>query len=577
MKKLSLKSGIQKIRLVALRFPFTLFFLIGLTVLLLLQIHKSGFEIKPARWVFFSLGIGLSLSISLFTENFKSYLYKVAINLLAVILLLTYCFILPDKFQVVDFYQVITIGITIILSFFVVQFFRKGSDNPFWEFSKNATTQLIISSIFAQILFSGIALALLSLKELFKIDIQSNVYGDIAVLCYTIFMPIYFMANLPNETEVHAQELNFNTFFKILGLYILLPILTLYSLILYVYLFQIVLKWQLPNGWVSMLVSVLGLGGFLCMFILYPLSLKNENKFANLLSRYFPVLLFPLLILMSIGIFRRLGDYGMTVNRLYILILNLWLYGISIYLFITKSKHLKWIVISFASVLFLSSVGNWSVYSITKHKMLTEITQLLTDSKLIKNGKIIDNSKKQIVLKPEISKPLSEDIKYLVSNFGVENLQPFFRTSIKKQSWNEINSQLGISEILVSNTYFNAWTDKKNATIIGLSAYKSLIFIPSFNSDKTKIMSNSEIEISLRKLDIYIVNKSSSGDLIRIQLKPKLKELLKSEKNQNAYPLNEMSITGGNYKLIITSVSGNYYSINDSIHLTNCDAQLFLK
>jgi len=577
MKKISLKSWIEKIQLVALRFPFTLFFLLSLAFLFFLQINKHGIDIKPNKWVFFSLGIGLSLAVTLFSERFKNNFVKIGSNLLSILILMAYCYFLPDKFLPVHFYQVISIGIVLILSAFVVPFFKKNNDIPFWEFSKTSILQLFIASVFSQVLFAGLCLAILSLKELFKVDIQSKVYEDIAVICYALFAPIYFLANITPENEMHKLDFTFNKFVKILGLYILLPILALYSLILYVYLAQIIIKWQLPNGWVSTLVSVLGLGGFLCMLILYPLRLENQNKIVNLLSKYFPVLLLPLLVLMSVGIFRRLGDYGMTINRLYVLILNAWLYGISIYLFLSKASHLKWIVISFTTVLFLSSVGPWSVYHITKRTMVKEIGKLLNEAKLMKDGKAIDNSQKSIVLKPKLAESLSEDVKYVCTNYGVQNLQPYFSHSIQKETDSDINKSFGISNVPIKDTYFNAWIEKKTATSIDLNPYKSLIFLPSFNNEKSQLLSNSEADITFSKMNIQVNQKSAPSSVFIIPLKSKIKEILKSQKTRSSHSIEEMTITTANCKLIITSVTGNYYSHNDSISIKNCDALLFLK
>ena len=71
MKKFSLKTAIEKIQSVALRFPFTLFFILGLAYLFLIQINRHTIDIKPNNWTFFSLGIGLSLSVSLFSEGMR--------------------------------------------------------------------------------------------------------------------------------------------------------------------------------------------------------------------------------------------------------------------------------------------------------------------------------------------------------------------------------------------------------------------------------------------------------------------------------------------------------------------------
>ena len=195
MKKFSLKTWVEKIQLVTLRFPFTLFFVLGFTVFLLIQINQTGNNHHERNWTFFSLGTLLSLSVSMFSEWFKN-IYKIGLNLLAVILLLLYCYLLPEKFNPVHFYQVISIGIVLFLSAFVVSFFKKDNDIPFWEFSKESIIQLFISIIFAQILMAGLSLAVLSLKELFKMDIDAKVFGDIAVICYVLFGGIYFLANI---------------------------------------------------------------------------------------------------------------------------------------------------------------------------------------------------------------------------------------------------------------------------------------------------------------------------------------------------------------------------------------------
>lgn len=578
MKKLSLKNMIGRIKSVALRFPFTLFFLFGLSFLFFLGINKQGIDIKPNKWVFFSLGIGLSLIITLFSEDFKNKWKLIGLNFLAILLLLAYCYFLPDKFLPIHFYQVISIGIVFVLTAFVVPFYKKNNDIPFWEFSKSSILQLFITFIFALVLFAGLSLAILSLKELFKIDIQPKLYQDIAVICYALFAPVYFLANIKSESEMHKQEYNFHKFVKILGLYIFLPILALYSLILYVYLVQIIIKWQLPNGWVSTLVSVLGMGGFLSMLILYPLRLENENKVVKLLSKYFPVLLLPLLVLMSVGIFRRLGDYGMTINRLYVLILNIWLYGISLYNFLSKARHLKWIVISFATVLLVSSVGPWSVYHITNRSMLKEIGQLLSESRLLQNGKAIDNQDKSIKLDPKVSDQLSEDVKYISNNYGIEKLQPFFSQSIKNKTSSEISKLLGISNLPEKDTNFNVWLERKGTPALNTENYKSFLYLPSFWDRKNDtILTNNQMNILLKNSNLLVISKNGQFNPFTIPLKSKLKEIIQTQKTKSSFSIEEMTITTDNCKLLLNSVSGNYYIQNDSIHINNCDALLFLK
>jgi hypothetical protein len=585
MKKFSFKVWIEKIQLVAQRFPFTLFFLLGLAFLFFLQINKHGMDIQPHTWTFFSLGIILSLTVSLFSEDFKFILLRGGLNLVGILLLLGYCYTLPAKFLSVNFYQTIALGIVFVLSTFVGSFLKKNNDISFWEFGKKNILQLVITFIFAQVLMLGLSLAVLSLKELFKIDVQHEVYQNLAVVCYAIFAPLYFLTTIPNEIEKRKQEYTFEKFLKILGLYILLPILALYTLILYVYLIQIVIKWELPNGWVSTLVSVLGLGGFLCMLILYPLRLEKENKIVNFLSKNFPLLLFPLLVLMTIGIFRRLDDYGLTVNRLYVMLLNFWLYGISIYLFISKANHLKWIIISFATILLFSSVGPLSVFSITKHSMIRDVKQLLTDAHLLKNGKVIDNSNAVIKVDSVKTVQLSAKISYTLETYGQDIIQPFFSDSIQKLSSSDIEKRLGLNEKYLSGNsnfrnstetqYFNASLPFNEASV-DIKDYNSYLRIRREN-DAEEVYKGNDFVVKYHNNTLLISKPTDKQYAISIPLKMQLKKIFNSNKKGTDYTMSELSLTGPGYLLIINNLNGFHTPKSDSITITNLHASLFLK
>ena len=522
--------------------------------------------------------IALSLVGSLFAEGFKNSMIKIGLNLSLVIVLMIYCFFLPDKFEPVNFYQVISIGIVLILSAFVVPFLNKNNDIPFLGVLEIVCFyNWLFPVFFALVLYAGLMLAVFSLKELFQIDIKQKVFEEIAVICFVLFAPLYFLTHITGEDEMHSQKFTFNQFVRILGLYILLPILLLYSLILYVYLVQIMVKWQLPNGWVSTLVSVLGLGGFLCMFTLYPLRLSDENKTAKLFSKYFPIVLFPLLLLMSVGILRRFGDYGVTINRLYVVILNAWLYGISVYLILSNSNHLKWIVISFVTILFFASIGPWSVYKITERKMIGQIIHLLDEAKLLKDGKIVDNTHKTIKLNPQLADSLSEDIKYVCNNYGIEKLQPFFRNSIGKKGWSQLFMILGIEDLPARDTYFNVWIDRGNSNLTDINMCNSFVYLPGFNSGQSEILNNNTLDIKLKYLQIQVNTKLVGAKTFTIPLKPKLKEIIQLHKTEKSFSVGKMTIENKNAKLIINSIQGNYYLQNDSIYISNCDALLFLK
>lgn len=574
MRKLSIQELTTKLLLVLQRFYLVLIFLMGTALFFLVRINYPEHKLEDSTLAFFILTSLFYIPVSFLLENNTNKIQGLLLMVIPALLMGYYCFSLLNLDLPIDQYQVFILGLVFVFFSFVVPFLRKETDIPFWSFTKIVVTQIIITVLFASVLFAGLSLAIYSLEVLFKIDISNKVYQNLSVLCYVLFAPVYFLSNVPEKAEMCKQDNTFDKFFKILGLYIFLPILALYTLILYVYLLQIIIKWELPNGWVSTLVSILGLGGYLCMFILYPLRLQNDNKFVNILSKYFPVVLMPLLVLMSIGIFRRLGDYGLTVNRCLVLILNLWFYGISIYLFITKSKHLKWIVISFATVALIVSVGPWSVFSITKHSMEKEIGQLLNDAKLLKDGKIVDNSNFTIVVDTVTSKRLSEDIKYTFRNYGYSCFEPYFKQSIKKWDAFDVIDKLGLKDEEQEHTYFNAYMNHKDK-VLTVESYKQFVELNVYEKGKDTLCSTADLKVVLKNKILFVYQNGAKNPTIIISLANKF-NMFHQGNDDRTFDTKDMTIEGVNYKLVILSASGDFIR-QDSVSLNNIDAYLFLK
>lgn len=83
-----------------------------------------------------------------------------------------------------------------------------------------------------------------------------------------------------------------------------------------------------------------------------------------------PVLILPLLLLMTIGIIRRFNDYGITINRLYLATLNGWFYIVCIGLFVIKARRINWIPVSFAGIFLLTSALPVNYAGITRIRFL---------------------------------------------------------------------------------------------------------------------------------------------------------------------------------------------------------------
>ena len=259
------------------------------------------------------------------------------------------------------------------LAVFVACFYRKHQDVQFWNFSIRTVMALGLSVAICGFLTLGLILFLESLKMLFGIEVDNGPFGDIAAVCMTILAPALFMNLSPKGENKHLNTVvEFSRFSKGVIQYLFIPLLALYMITLYIYAAQILFQWKLPVGGVSYLVSGSMVLMVLLIYITYPIQHQEGNRLFKGLTRWLPVAMLPLLALMTVAIWRRLSDYGITVSRLYLLVFNVWCYAVCLWRIITRNKRIWPIPASFAVILLLISVGPQSIPSVTLNQLKKE-------------------------------------------------------------------------------------------------------------------------------------------------------------------------------------------------------------
>ena len=86
----------------------------------------------------------------------------------------------------------------------------------------------------------------------------------------------------------------------------------------------------------------------------------------------------PLVLFMSVGVFRRFNDYGITIPRLYLLIVNIWFLAICVYFAVAKRKRMILIPASFSVLFVVFSFGPLSAANITLKSLRTSVTDWLS-------------------------------------------------------------------------------------------------------------------------------------------------------------------------------------------------------
>lgn len=168
---------------------------------------------------------------------------------------------------------------------------------------------LMIGMLLRGIIYAVVA----SIDFLFDLSLKEGWYSYPSVFTWLVITPLLCCTLLSDYSGLTKVE----KLLRIVVDRVLSTALVIYAVILYGYIFRILVKWELPNGGVAYLVLA-----FLCVVLVcYLLRLQVKNRHYEWFYKFFPAIAVPPLVLLWIGIFRRIGEYGVTEDRFYLLVL----------------------------------------------------------------------------------------------------------------------------------------------------------------------------------------------------------------------------------------------------------------
>ncbi len=327
------------------------------------------------------LGISWLIGTRLLIEYFKEEKGKNIswLMIVPIVLLGLYYFTLPD--DKVDFESlVIPYRFTLFLIaghlfVFFSSFLMSWDKNAYWNYLKNIFISFITSAIFSLVLYLGLVMALLSMKYLFHIHIDGDIFAELFIFCLGIVNTWIFVAEI-NKNIHHQKDIDYPRALLVMVKYILIPLTILYLVILYAYSAKIIIRWDLPKGWVSYLVVALSILGFVIHILINPIRKTIDSVVIKKFYPWFYYALLPMIVLLFVAIYKRISEYGITENRYLILLLAFWILGMTIYLLVGKRKQLRYFPMSVAILALLVSFGFWGIFSVSKLSQIHEFTEV---------------------------------------------------------------------------------------------------------------------------------------------------------------------------------------------------------
>lgn len=427
-----LKNLTVKLAASVRRFPEALLLAFSVVVLFIYINHNSvpNDSVLVRSAMTLALGIPLALGIKMLWERGTLSRTKLVLTYAgaALALFLYYSLLLPEL-NMVSVSRYVGLTVAFYLLFLVIPYL--GRKDGFELYVIKLFTGFIATYFYALILFAGLAAILFTINTLFSTGISEKVYFDLWLISAGVFAPTYFLAGVPAYGE-ELRVKDYPTFLRVLLLYIVMPLLAVYTGILYVYFIKIIVTRIWPAGMVSNLVLWYAFISLAVVFFIY--QMKDKNTWAHWFEAYLPRLILPLMIMMFVAMGIRIEAYGITENRYLVLAGGVWSTGCMLYCALIKKRMNIWMVVSAAFIAILVVSGPWSSYEISKHSQNARFEWLLVQNHMLEDGKIVPSQQISTADQRTLSSILQyfqsshsfKDVKYLPADFKMNKMNETF-------------------------------------------------------------------------------------------------------------------------------------------------------
>lgn len=411
------------------RFPETIFISFLLVVILIMIVHDI-YDEEVLEKIALTIGLGIPVSavIKLIIERFKlNKKIRIVIDTITVILLFMYYFLLPSiSNQFIQ--QYIVLIVVLLISFTMIPYFY--AREVYQVYLLKILNAFFVTFLYSIVLYLGVASMIFAVDSLFSLNLVSEIYIDIYIIIAGTFSITNFLGSIPNYRDNMWVEL-FPKVYRVLFIYILMPIAITYTIILHAYFIKVVVTGTIPEGLIGNLVIWYALASIILIFFTLPLKDLFTNKF----NRYFPFAMIVPAIMMIVSIIIRVNGYGITVTRYYAIIASIWIIGALCYLIISKNIHSVNIVISAIVLLLVSAFGPLNAYNITINSQNNRFEKYLSNLKVLENNKLVikdktytDEEQKKILSFIRYFENIDklENIEVLPEDFTLENMEDYF-------------------------------------------------------------------------------------------------------------------------------------------------------
>ncbi|WP_423930342.1 DUF4153 domain-containing protein [Candidatus Palauibacter sp.] len=379
-----------------------------------------------------TLGLPLLTGLTLFAErrNFGA-LRHWALRALGLAVLLLFYWGWPNWSEPVTGMRYFHFSVTLHLMVAFIAYLGVREPNGFWQFNRTLFFRFCLGGIYTYVLFGGLSLAMLGIDNLFGIDIDDLNYPRLLFFLGFVFQTWFFLAGVPRDLEPLERRDDYPAGLRVFAQYVLLPLVSLYLVILTAYLGRVVITTTWPSGWIGYLVSALATLGIFSLLLVHPRRGREGHAWIATYARVFWIALIPSVAMLLLAITQRIGQYGITERRYLLFVLAVWLGATALFYAVSRSREIKGIPLSLAVLGLLTFVGPWSAYDVSQRSQIGRLEGLLAAHGVLREGLISPAAAEVPVEVPaEDWRQINDILHYLAGWHGTAGIDGWFEGGV---------------------------------------------------------------------------------------------------------------------------------------------------
>ena len=277
-------------------------------------------------------------------------------------------------------------------------------NSSFWLFNHRLWLGGVVALVGAVLLGAGLSAIAETLRLLFGLDLPVRLHNDIWTVALGFVAPVSFLAFAPrNFTErlgaAHETEFTFRAVASIVK-FVLVPLLLVYTSILYAYAVKIALQGTLPKGTLGNLVTGYLLVGSATLLLAYPIR-DTGGGLVRLFWRSWVWLVLMPVALLFLAASQRIAAYGLTEQRYLIVLVGVWALILALLrIAFPRNFDLRLAPLVLALLLFAAAFGPWGAIGLSVLSQKAELAHVLTEKGLLADGRLVARTESDAATSP---------------------------------------------------------------------------------------------------------------------------------------------------------------------------------